>query len=279
MKLFAPAKLNLCLRIAGKRPDGYHRVDSVMVAVGLYDEIRIARSGRQGELKVDCDHPDVPGGEKNIVFQAARLLLEENGIDEGIRITIRKKIPVGAGLGGGSSDAAATLRGLDRLFRLKLSRRQLAGLASRLGADVPFFLAGRPARARGKGERLTPIRRFPTMWFVILYPGFPVSTSWAYRRFDKLTKSVGNTSITAYLKKKNWMGLLRNDLEIATVARYPKLALLKKRLIDEGANGALMSGSGSSVFGIFPTAEAARSAYRRLRKEEGAVALLARSLN
>ena len=279
MKLFAPAKLNLCLRIVGKLPDGYHLVDSLMVAVSLYDEIRIARSGKQNALSVKCDHPDVPDGEKNIVFQAARLLLERNKIDEGIQIVIRKKIPVGSGLGGGSSDAAATLLGLNRLFRLNLSRRTLAGLASRLGADVPFFLDGCPARVRGKGDRLTPLSGFPRMWFVILYPGFPVSTAWAYRRFDKLTKGVTNTSITAYLKKKDWMGLLNNDLEIATVARYPKLALLKKRLIDEGANGALMSGSGSSVFGIFPAAEAARSAYHRLRKEEGARAFLARSLN
>jgi 4-diphosphocytidyl-2-C-methyl-D-erythritol kinase len=279
MKLFAPAKLNLCLRIVGKLPDGYHLVDSLMVAVSLYDEIRIARSRKQKGLSVKCDHPDVPDGEKNIVFQAARLLLERNKIDQGIQIVIRKKIPVGSGLGGGSSDAAATLLGLNRLFRLNLSHRALASLASRLGADVRFFLDGSPARARGKGDRLTPLSGFPRMWFVILYPGFPVSTAWAYRRFDKLTKRVTNTSITAYLKKKDWMGLLSNDLETVTVARYPKLALLKKRLIEEGANGALMSGSGSSVFGVFPSAQAARSAYHRLRKEEGALAFLVRSLN
>jgi 4-diphosphocytidyl-2-C-methyl-D-erythritol kinase len=279
MRLFAPAKLNLCLRIVGKLPDGYHLVDSLMVAVSLYDEIRIVRSRKQNGLSVKCDHPGVPDGEKNIAFQAARLLMERNKIDEGIRIVIRKRIPVGSGLGGGSSDAAATLLGLNRLLRLNLSRSTLAGLALRLGADVPFFLDGCPARARGKGDRLTPLSGFPRMWFVILYPGFSVSTAWAYRRFDKLTKRITNTSITAYLKKKDWMGLLSNDLEIATVARYPKLALLKRRLIDEGANGALMSGSGSSVFGVFSSAEAARSAYHRLRKEGGALAFLVRSLN
>jgi 4-diphosphocytidyl-2-C-methyl-D-erythritol kinase len=279
MKLLAPAKLNLCLKIVGKLPDGYHLVDSLMVAVSLYDEIRIHRSKKRVGISLQCDHPEVPRGEKNIVFQAARLLLEANKIDEGVRIVIRKRIPIGSGLGGGSSDAAATLLGLDRLFRLNSSRKTLARLASRLGADVPFFVEGSPARARGKGDRLTAVNGFPTTWFVILYPGFPVSTAWAYRRFDKLTKGVTNTSITAYLKKKDWMGLLSNDLERATVARYPKLALLKKRLIDEGAKGALMSGSGSSVFGVFPSAEAARSAYHRLRKEEGALAFLARSLN
>jgi 4-diphosphocytidyl-2-C-methyl-D-erythritol kinase len=279
MKLLAPAKLNLCLKIVGKLPDGYHLVDSLMVAVSLYDEIRIHRSKKRVGISLQCDHPEVPRGEKNIVFQAARLLLEANKIDEGVRIVIRKRIPIGSGLGGGSSDAAATLLGLDRLFRLNSSRKTLARLASRLGADVPFFVEGSPARARGKGDRLTAVNGFPTTWFVILYPGFPVSTAWAYRRFDKLTKGVTNTSITAYLKKKDWMGLLSNDLERATVARYPKLALLKERLLDEGAKGALMSGSGSSVFGVFPSAEAARSAYHRLRKEEGALAFLARSLN
>ena len=200
---------------------------------------------------------------------------------EPVRIHIRKRIPVGAGLGGGSSDAAATLRGLNRLFGLGLSQQNLFSLAASLGADVPFFIRARPARARGIGdeiESLASIRRF---WVVILYPGFPVSTRWVYRHFSfKLTKAIENTSLNFSLGGRAELArMLVNDLERVAFRRYPRIAILKERLIQEGAAGALMSGSGSSVFGIFFAGNIARKAFLRLRKEEGIQAYLVQSLS
>jgi 4-diphosphocytidyl-2-C-methyl-D-erythritol kinase len=280
MKILAPAKVNLYLRVVGRTKDGYHLIDSVMVPVNLCDQIEITRLAKPRGLEVTCDHPGVPAGNKNIAFQAAALVLERQRIQAGIRIHIRKKIPVGAGLGGGSSDAAATLLGLNRLFRLKLSRKKLADLASQLGSDVPFFIHACPARVRGKGERLSFLRSFPRLWLVIVYPGFPVSTGWVYRNFRlKLTKAVDNTSITGYLRRRDRLSkLLVNDLETVTIERYPRLTLLKEKLRHEGAVGVLMAGSGSSVFGIFGSRKKARLAFHHLRKEERAQAYLVHSL-
>ena len=273
--------MNLSLRVVGRRRDGYHLVDTVMVPVGLYDEVEITRpkSGRQ--IRVTCDHPLVPSGRRNLAYQAASLLLGQAGIQKPVRIHIRKRIPVGAGLGGGSSDAAATLRGLNRLFRLGLSRQEMLALAASLGADAPFFVRGHPARARGIGDELEPLPSIPRLWIVILYPGFPVSTRWAYRKLSfKLTKAIENTSINfSRSGGRELVRLLVNDLEAAVLRRYPRIAFLKERLIQEGAAGALMSGSGSSVFGIFFSVKMARKAFVRLRKEDGIQAYLVRSLS
>jgi 4-diphosphocytidyl-2-C-methyl-D-erythritol kinase len=283
MRIRAPAKINLSLRVVGKRRDGYHLVDTIMLPVSLYDEIEIARprSGRRGLLEVTCDHPLVPSGKRNIVYKAAELLLGKQAVRTPLRIHIRKRIPVGAGLGGGSSDAAATLRALNRRYRLKKSRRELLSLGAALGADVPFFILGRPARARGIGDKLTPLGSMPRLWAIILYPGFPVSTRWAYRNLSfKLTKGIGNTSLKRF--KRDRRGLapsLVNDLEKVVFRRYPRLAALKERLIQEGARAALMSGSGSSVFGIFFTGAAARKAFLRWSKEDGIQAYLVQSLS
>lgn len=280
MKIRAPAKVNLWLRVVGRRSDGYHLIDSLMVPIGLYDEVEIMRAKRKsGMLTVTSDHPDVPSGSRNLAYRAASLLLGQRGVKDAVHIRIRKRIPVGAGLGGGSSDAAATLVGLNRLFRLKLPRREILSLASRLGADVPFFIYGRPARARGIGEWIKPLVSFPRLWMVILYPGFGVSTRWVYQNV-KLTKPGKHTSINPLLRDpKKLVRLLSNDLEKVTIRRYPRIGLLKKRLIEEGAAGALMAGSGSSVFGIFTSEEHARKAWRRLGKERGIGAYLVRSLN
>jgi len=280
MKIRAPAKVNLWLRVVGRRSDGYHLIDSLMVPVGLYDEIEIIRAkGKSGMITVTSDHPDVPSGSRNLAYQAASLLLGRRGVKDAVHIRVRKRIPVGAGLGGGSSDAAATLVGLNRLFRLKLPRREILSLASRLGADVPFFIYGRPARARGIGERIKPLGSFPRLWMVIVYPGFGVSTRWVYQNV-KLTKPGKHTSINTLLRDpKKLVRLLSNDLEKVTIRRYPRIGLLKKRLIEESAAGALMAGSGSSVFGIFTSEQHARKAWRRLGKERGIGAYLVRSLN
>ena len=281
MKIRAPAKINLSLRVVGKRADGYHLLDTIMVPVSLYDEIDIrkvrAAFRPSGDLiKIDCDHPSVPRGKENIVYRAAELILKKSRRAQPISIHLKKKIPIGAGLGGGSSDAAATLVGMNRLLKLRLSVAALEKIALTLGADVPFFIRARPARARGIGERLRPLRSLPRFWSVILYPEFSVSTEWVYRNFrQKLTKPLVNTSIATSPKSfKELASGLENDLEGVTLKRYPEIEVLKQKLLNEGAPGALMSGSGSSVFGIFPSKCAAVQAFRRLRKEEGAQAFL-----
>jgi 4-diphosphocytidyl-2-C-methyl-D-erythritol kinase len=283
VKIRAPAKINLSLRVVGKRRDGYHLLDTIMVPVSLYDEIEIRKISAAGGkkvvdrlIKVTCDHPLVPRGEENIAYRAALLLMRRAGSEQAVHVHIRKRIPVGAGLGGGSSDAAATLIGLNRLLKLRLSAAKLEKIARSVGADVPFFIRARPARARGIGERLQPIRKLTRFWVVIVYPGFAVSTAWVFKSFNStLTKPPLNTSILSSLKSlEKLAGLLHNDLESVTLKRYPRLRLIKARLLHEGAVGGLMSGSGSSVFGVFASQRQAARALRRLRKEEGNKAFL-----
>ena len=271
MKIRAPAKINLRLRVVGKRKDGYHLVDSIMVPVSLYDEIEIIKARHRGkQLQVTCSHPSVPSGKNNLAYQAASLLLKQTEIPDNVRIHISKRIPVGAGLGGGSTDAAAVLLGLNRLLRLNYSLKKLEKISLSLGADVPFFIKGVPARVQGVGERISPIKKFPRIWLVIAYPGFSVSTAWVYRNLRlKLTKSRVNTSIISLLESPDKIGrLLVNDLETVTASRYPKIALLKEKLTRAGAAGVLMSGSGSSVFGVFNSRRRAKQALLRLKKEE-----------
>jgi 4-diphosphocytidyl-2-C-methyl-D-erythritol kinase len=287
VKIRAPAKINLRLRVVGRRLDGYHLIDTILLPVSLYDEInidqrwKIGKTTRRNYLSVTCDNPSVPEGKKNLAYKAASMLLDEQDIDYSVRIHIRKRIPVGAGLGGGSTDAAATLIGLNRLFRLGDTSAQLEKLALTLGADVPFFIRGVPARARGIGERLTPLHRVPRLWLIILYPNLPVATAWVYNKLHaKLTKAIVNTSINLALgSPARFRKLLVNDLETVTMGRYPRIGLLKEELLEQGAVGALMSGSGSSVFGVFPSRRSAEQAFRRLRKEKGVQAFLVRALS
>lgn len=270
--------MNLFLRVVGKRKDGYHLVDSLMVPVSLYDEIEIIRPrGKAARgLSVISDHPLVPDGKRNLVFRAASLILKRKGLDRPVEIRLRKKIPVAAGLGGGSSDAAATLTALNRFFRLGCTRAEILSMALTLGADVPFFVYGRPARVRGIGDKVRPLASFPRLWMVLLYPGFGVSTRWVFGRL-RLTKFGEGNRISFSLDDLERS--LLNDLEKVTVRRYPRVAHLKRRLLEEGARGALMSGSGPTVFGIFGQAKTAREAFRRLSHEKGVQAYLVHTLN
>lgn len=288
MKIRAPAKINLRLKVVGKRADGYHLLDTIMVPVSLYDEIeihklRIAPTQEKTAdelIKITCDDPAVPAGEENLAYRAAQLILKNRRGVPAVHIHIRKSIPLGAGLGGASTDAAATLVGLNRLFKLRLSFPKLEKMALSLGADVPFFIRARPARARGIGERLSPLGELPRIWSVIIYPGFPVSTAWVYGNLAKLTKPIANTSIATSLKSFDQLSsLLENDLESVTLSQYPEIGVLKQKLLREGAPRVLMSGSGSSVFGVFASKQAALTAFERLRKEEGARAFLVHVLS
>lgn len=285
MKIRAPAKVNLYLRVVGKREDGYHLLDTLMVPVSLYDELEIRRPATgqhaKSRLTVTCDHPLVPSGKGNLVYKAAWRLLRGRKVGGPVDIGIRKRIPVGAGLGGGSSDAAAALVGVNRFFHLGLERAEMLALAASLGTDVPFFVRGRAARVRGIGERLEAVAAMPRLWMVILYPSFPLSTGWVYENYPyKLTKDIRNTSINFSRKSpEDLTSFLVNDLEAVAIRRYPLIGRLKRRLVEEGAAGALMSGSGSSVFGIFSTGRRARNAFQRLRLDERIEAFLVHTLS
>ena len=256
IRVLAPAKINVFLRIIGCRPDGYHLLNSLMIPINLCDEIRIEadqrRSEGESQLVLTCDDPAIPTDETNLVHQAATLLLRKAGVHTAVAIHLRKRIPVGAGLGGGSSNAAITLKGLNTLLELGFSDDHLCQFGARLGADVPFFLPCRPAYIEGVGEILTPLPSFPHRWLVLVAPPFGVSTPWAYREFDKLPPLRVQTP-PGKLPPCQWPSseLLVNDLERAVFPTYPQIAAIKTALLHYAAEGALMSGSGSSVFGIF----------------------------
>jgi len=258
--MLAPAKLNLLLKITGQRVDGYHALVSVLVPVALYDKLKISKLERG--LKVYWSGRELPKGQNNLVNRAAVSFFKKTGIRKGAKITAIKKIPVSSGLGGGSSDAAATLKGLNQLWGNSLSSGDLERLALSLGADVPFFLLQRPSIARGIGEILQPMESFPSFWYVIVSPNLMVSTAWAYKRVklqltNKEIRSIVNSSKKAIF---NIPELLSNDLEGVTLEKYPFLCSIKDSLIKLGALGALMTGSGPSIFGLFDSSKKAYEA-------------------
>jgi 4-diphosphocytidyl-2-C-methyl-D-erythritol kinase len=261
----APGKLNLHLRITGKRPDGYHEIESLFVPVAFWDTLNISKA-KKG-LKVFCTGRELHEGPENLVYRAALSFFEKTGIKAGARISLVKEIPISAGLGGGSSDAAATLRGLNTIWDDPLPGKELEKLALSLGADVPFFLFQGPAIARGIGELLEPVRDFPLFWYVIVSPVLAVSTAWAYGQV-RLKLTVGGNRdkmeifSAATLKIPD---LLYNDLESVTLGKYPFLCSIKESLLALGALGALMTGSGPSIFGVFDSEHKAHEAGETLR--------------
>lgn len=265
--LQAPAKVNYRLDVVGRRPDGYHDLRMIMQQVNLCDEIAIGLSATPG-IRVTCGAAHVPDGEGNIAWKAARALLELSGAGTGVEVYITKNIPVAAGLGGGSSDCAAVLRGVNDLLGLGLSRERLMEIGVRLGADVPFFLFGTTARAEGIGEILTPLTTIPSLWVVLVNPNVPVSTAWVYRNLQltggkplaKLPDSFADTEALC--------AILSNDLEAVTIPAFPVIGEIKERLRALGAAAAMMSGSGPTVFGLFDDAAAAHSAVATLREEQ-----------
>ena len=276
MRVLAPAKVNFFLRIIGQRPDGYHLLDSLMAPVSLYDEIEITTDrtgGAEPHICVQCNDPTIPTDQSNLAYRAAALLCQESGLGAHITVTLHKNIPAGAGLGGGSSDAAAVLKALNQALSLGLNTDHLCRLAAQLGADVPFFVPCQMARVGGIGEVLTPLPALPQRWLVIMVPAFPVSTPWAYQRFDALQPDLPEPQAidrTLPLGPKQWpdAAFFVNDLEQAVLPEYPLIADRKKQLSALGAEVALMSGSGSAVFGIFTTQRAARHAAAALAGSE-----------
>ena len=266
----APAKVNLHLKIIRKRADGYHEISTIFQKVGLFDELTLQKTAAPG-IRLTVDNQTVPSDRTNLVYKAAELIMGHCGADWGVDIKLCKRIPVGAGLGGGSSDAAATLVGLNRLFDLGLSLQNLQKLALKLGADVPFFLTPWPtACATGVGEILQQARLRPKLWFVIVFPGFSISTAWAYTTFSKdiiLTNQRKNIILSNSINDLAQVCmLLHNDFEHVVIPRHPEIAAIRLSLIKAGARGALLSGSGSSVFGVFENREGCQKAAEQLLK-------------
>ena len=268
--MLSPAKINLHLEVLEKRPDGYHEIQTLLQRVDLSDEMEI-HPGGQG-IRLLLEGEAVPSGMENLACRAARLFCRETGIPGDLEIKIRKRIPVAAGLGGGSSNAAAVLAALNDLFRTGLNASALMGLGARLGADIPFFIFQKPALARGKGERLTPVSIPEGLGFLLLVPPFRVSTPWSYETFDRLTegkRKEGTTLAASYPTLADLLPVLKNDLEIPALSRYPEIGQMKEELLRGGAQGALMSGSGPVTFGLFPSKEEAEEALKKLVLPQG----------
>jgi len=263
--LHSPAKINLCLSVLGRRPDGYHEVEMLMQMVGLFDEVTVSLGGTG--ISVRCDSLAVPSGEGNIAWKAAAEMLRISSKEAGLAIEIKKNIPVAAGLGGGSGNAAAVLVATNRLLGMDFDREQLAEIGARIGMDVPFFFYGPTAIARGRGEILTELPPLTQFWVLLVNPGFETSTAWVYNNVNlRLTKKAGCNKISRLNFRNIAMGL-HNDLEPVTSAAHPVINRIKAALLDRGAVGALMSGSGPTVFGIFETETACRAAVDGLSPE------------
>lgn len=260
-----PAKVNLYLKVAGRRPDGYHDLITVMQPVSLADELILALQG--ADITIVCNSPEVPANADNLAVRAVLAWQRETGQQIGVHLRLTKNIPVAAGLGGGSSDAAGVLRGLNQLLGKPLNHARLTAVARTLGADVPFFLLDGPALGQGIGDLLTPIK-LPPLWYVLLNPGFAVSTAAVYAGLQPPFAAPNGIQIEQMLQKHpaTW---LHNDLETVTVTQHPELAELKAILQRQGAQGVLMSGSGPTVFGIFGDEMSAVQAAARLRADNG----------
>lgn len=261
--LRAPAKINLTLDVKGKRADGYHDIESVMHQVSLCDTVTISRVPEG--IKISCTSPEVPAGEENLAYRAARLVLSQFNIKSGIHIHIEKRIPVAAGLAGGSSNGAAVIKGMNELFELNLSQEDMLSLGLHLGSDVPFCISGGTAVASGRGEILEPVKVGRSLDFILVNPGFAVSTGEVYRLLDQeiITERPDSRKLTAALAEGDLEQIaanLGNVMEQVVLKRHPAVQEIKERLLKEGALAALMSGSGPTVFGLFPSPTAADQA-------------------
>jgi 4-diphosphocytidyl-2-C-methyl-D-erythritol kinase len=257
------AKINLGLEIVGKRPDGYHDIRTLFQTVSLADEIDV-EPGPAGRIALSGDDPSIAWDGTNLVHRAARLLREETAATEGALIAVRKSIPAGRGLGGGSSNAAATLMALDRLWRLGLGTGRLAPLAKRLGADVPFFLQGGLCLGEGIGDRLTPLPDLAPLVCLFVIPAYPIATPSIYAGVGDALTSPGKVSKIERFLGSGDFGLLENDLERVIYRAHPELKQWTSFFRERGALVSQVSGSGSAVYGLFPDTASAEEARRRL---------------
>lgn len=252
----APAKINFYLDVLYRREDGYHQIESVVQSISIYDTLHFEKI-KEG-IQVIC-HPCFSFKEDNLVYRAAQLFFKLTSLNPAVKITLNKKIPVGGGLGGGSSDAAATLLGLNHLFNTNISQEELENLSCCLGTDVPFFIRKGTALLRGKGEKVYPLPLIKEGWIVLVYPDIPISTSWAYSRIScrltqrALSAKLNRDDLKRRILSRQLLGmedLLYNKLEEVVIREFPLIGEIKEKLKKGGARGALMSGSGSTVFAL-----------------------------
>jgi 4-diphosphocytidyl-2-C-methyl-D-erythritol kinase len=263
MQLFAPAKVNFSFQIKGRQADGFHEIETLMAPISLSDRITIERAGDNGEIRFSCDDASLPAGDDNLVVRAVKLFRATTKITAGITIMLEKRIPHGAGLGGGSSDAASTLLGLNELFGSDLEQGELLGLASQLGSDVPFFVVRSAAICRGRGEIVTPISLKTKFGLVLLKPDFGVPTPWAYSRWKD---SLEMPSVGYSAQEFNGIQFV-NDLERPVFEKFIVLAHLKKWLRRQPEVAvSLMSGSGSTVVAVLRDEAAGEKLAGRARE-------------
>lgn len=271
----APAKINLVLRILDRRPDGYHNLWSLMQTVRLEDELSISINHGHSVINLRCDDRSLKTDRSNLVSRAAAAVLERSGRVVGLDIVLTKRIPVGAGLGGGSSDAAATIMGLNRILGLRWSKELMAQVGQTLGSDVPFFSFAPSATVAGRGERVTPVRIMDSRWVVLVNPGFPIETKWAYQQLSEsrtrvvpVSRSHMALETSPELNWKQVLEIAENDFEVPVFKNHPLLRDIKLQLISQGAEVALLSGSGATVFGVFSNEAGARSAQAFFLNEQ-----------
>jgi len=262
LRLKSPAKVNIRLEILRRREDGYHELKTILQKISLCDTLSVSLKKEKG-ISISTDHPSLPIGKRNLVYQAVQMILKKSEYKGGLHIDIRKEIPLGAGLGGGSSNAATTLKALNQLLEIGFPTKELMEMGLSIGADVPFFLLEGAAVATGIGERLKKIE-LPDLRYVLINPKFEVSTRWAYQNFI-LTKRHFHFNLQGLVKTPEEISrLLWNDLEGVVSHKYPQIEGMKKMLLSAGALGALMTGSGPTVFGVFSGKREAEKALKKL---------------
>ena len=274
----SPCKVNLLLNILGKRADGFHELETVMQPVNLCDGLTFERGGTG--LQLSCSHPELPVDSKNLVHRAAEKFLKAADVAGGVKIRLEKKIPLAAGLGGGSGNAATTLLALNELFDQPLSGAKLRELAASLGSDIPFFLQDKPALATGRGEKIQPFESFPGLRgkaFLLIHPGFGISTPWAYQNLARFPEALNGKAgrakdLISKLQRNNWPGVadaFYNSLEAPAFDKFPVLALYQEFLRENGALAVLMSGSGSTTFAICENVSASAALAENFKSKFG----------
>ena len=261
----AYGKLNLSLDIVGKREDGYHLVRMIMQTVNLYDELMILKTEKPG-ITLTTNREDLPTNEDNLIYKAAKLLIDEFSIQEGVSIHLTKRIPIAAGMAGGSADCAATLTGINTLFDLGLTEKDLQERAVTMGADIPYCIMGGTALSEGIGEILTPLTPVPECSILLIKPPISISTKWVYQtlKWDTLTSHPNTEKMLSALREQDLQTLsdtMENVLETVTIPANPIIASIKDKMLSLGASNAMMSGSGPTVFGLFPDKAAGEKAY------------------
>jgi 4-diphosphocytidyl-2-C-methyl-D-erythritol kinase len=278
LERLSPCKVNLLLNILGRRADGFHELETVLQPLRLFDRLRFARASHG--IQLTCSVPGLPTDGRNLVYRAAELFLEAAGVKDGVRLELEKNIPLAAGLGGGSGNAATALLGLNELFDGPLQAGELQRLAASLGSDVPFFLQSQPGLATGRGERIEPLESFPALRgtaFVVIYPGFGIATPWAYQQLARFPQAVNGLpgrarELISRLRSADLVAAgteFYNSLEAPALEKYPLLGLFQEFLRANGAAAALMSGSGSTTFAIFPTQAAAEALVEKFKAKFG----------